>query len=116
MHERRWLDPSQPQTLQIATLLQYFNAALALVLVLIGSYPAWFLLLVAEGPAAFGMANEMRWGYYLAVGSSGLYLLLSLVAMFEGAGVGILTLLFSVALVVLLLHPMSRSYERIWYH
>ncbi|MDA8183923.1 MAG: hypothetical protein M0035_05800, partial [Actinomycetota bacterium] len=116
MEQRRWLDSSQPQTLQLASLLQYFNAAIALLFVLIGAYPAWFLLLVAEGPAAFGMANDRRWGYYLAVGASVLYLLVSLVAMLSGQGASILTLIFSVALVALLLHPMSRSYQRIWYH
>ena len=116
MEQRRWLDSSQPQTLQLASLLQYFNAAIALLFVLIGAYPAWFLLLVAEGPAAFGVANDRRWGYYLAVGASVLYLLVSLVAMLSGQGASILTLIFSVALVALLLHPMSRSYQRIWYH
>ncbi len=114
--ERRWIDPSQPQTLQIATLLQYLNAAMALLFLLLGLYPAWFLLLVAEAPAAYGMANDRRWGYRLAVATSGLYLLLSLGAMLLGEGIGVLNLVFSVALVALLLHPMSRSYERIWYH
>ncbi|MHB1504311.1 MAG: hypothetical protein ACYCTL_09445 [Acidimicrobiales bacterium] len=116
MHPRRWFDSSQPQTLQIAVILQYLNSVIAVVMVVFGAYPLWFLLLVAEGIAAYGIANELKWGYWTGVVASGLYLGLSLLAFFLGQGVGLLSLLISAALFALLVHPLSRGYERVWFH
>ncbi len=68
-----------------------------------------------------GIANEKRWGYYLAVGTSAiaLYPLLHIIT----SGLGdlfslnvILEFLFPVVLVALLVHPMSRQYQKIWFH
>ncbi len=80
------------------------------------------LLLVAVGQVAggLGIANEKRWGYYLAVGTSAiaLYPLLRIIT----SGLGqlfsltvILNFLFPVVLVALLVHPMSRQYQKIWF-
>jgi len=109
------MDSTQPQTLQIAVWLQYINAVLALLFVLLGVGLLTLLPLI-EGVGAYGIANERRWGYRLAVVASSLYFLVSVATFFTGAGVGLLTLVLSGALVALLLHPMSRSYERIWFH
>ncbi len=60
---RRWFDPSQPQTLQGAVMLSYVTAAISLLLVLFGAYP--LVISLGLGAAAYGVANEQRWGYWL---------------------------------------------------
>ncbi len=120
--DRRWFNPSQPQTLQISVWLLYFNGVLGL---LLGS-PYYFLgpvlgLAALAGcvVGAFGIANEKKWGYALGVAVAALRLLI----IFAGAG-GItrifssglaIDFLFAVALLAALLHPMSRDYQRIWF-
>ena len=115
MNERRFWDPSQPQTLQIATFLLYFNAALGF---LFGGFFSVFGFAVLAGMAggAYGMANDKRWGYYLSVTVAfiGLAFILS-----NGLNAAVrydtISLMFAVALVALLLHPQSRDYQRIWF-
>ena len=116
--ERRFVNPAQPQTLQVAVFLLYFDAAfLLLALLLNASLPLVYLALaVGQVFAAFGIANERRWAYILAI----VVAVLPFVVRFwdygnpiEGAG--LLNLLFEVALVALLLHPQSRDYQRIWF-
>ncbi|MCL5947597.1 MAG: hypothetical protein M1420_00300 [Actinobacteria bacterium] len=118
MLERRWFDASQPQTLQIAVILEYLNAGLALLFLLLGMYPIiTALFMIAEGVGANGVANEQRWGYNLSVGSSVGYLALTVVLAVAFGGIPpILTIILSVALVALLLHPMSKSYQKIYFH
>ncbi len=117
MLPKRWFDPSQPQTLQIAVILEYLNAGLAILFLLLGMeaiIPA--LLLIAEGVGATGIANENRWGYNLSIGASVGYLAISVLLSFAlGAGLNILGLILSVALVALLVHPMSRSYQQTYF-
>ena len=122
METKRWFNPSQPQTLQIAVWLLYFNAIFGL---LLGSsiffalgLLAGFASLVGCAAAAFGIANEQRWGYLLGVGMAILQVLLivggvGLMGIFQG--VALISFLFAIALVALLLHPMSREYQRIWF-
>ena len=119
---RRWHDPSQPQTLQMAVWLLYFNAIGGL---LFGSF--YFALGVFGGlvalvgclAAGVGIANEKRWGYGLGVAMAFLELVLIVVAagsildVFKGAV--LIPFLFAITLVALLLHPMSRDYQRIWF-
>ncbi len=118
MLPERWFDPSQPQTLQIAVILEYLNAGLAILFLLLGMeaiIPT--LLLIAEGVGATGVANENRWGYNLSIGASAAYLALTLIfGVLFGGGLNILGLILSVALVALLLHPMSRSYQQVYFH
>src|SRR5438309_2962391 len=66
MQTRRWLDPSQPQTLQIAVFLLYAQAAL---LLLFGGFLSLLgLALVAGGiGSGYGIANEKKWGYRLGL-------------------------------------------------
>ncbi len=113
MPSNRWLDKTQPQTLMMATLLMYVNAAFALLSFLsTGFLP--FLLLLVIGPVAagWGIANEKKWGYWL-----GLVLALITVGflVIHFSFVSIVSLLFYGALVALLLHPQSRAYRRIWF-
>ena len=123
MEPRVWVNPRQPQTLYIAQLLLYFRGGIALVFgVLLGGSLTVSSLLVAVGEvtAAFGIANERRWGYKLGVAVAALVLVASLLVLIKnfdhfGRLLGLLIgLLFDVALVALLLHPMSRSYQRYW--
>lgn len=113
---RKWFDQSQPQTLQAAVLFCYLNAALAILyLIIFGAGLPLILLVAAVG--ANGIANERRWGYWVAVVSACVYVLTQLVAFFtfERTLGLILNLAFAALLVILLLHPDSRRYERIWF-
>ena len=113
MSEQRFLNQFQPQTLVIATMLCYLEGVLGV----LSFSPVRVLggLLLALG--GYGLANEKRWGYALATAMAVLQVVL-FVLLF-GADVlrfpFILTLLFDVGLVALLLHPMSREYQRIWF-
>lgn len=112
--EHHWFPRSQPQTLQIACALLYWNALLSLVVGLFagGLGRLLLVLLVAEVAGAYGIANERKWGYVVALVAA----LLPFVLLFvSGFGGSILTLLFQIALVVLLLHPMSRHYYQTWF-
>lgn len=111
----RWVNPHQPQTLYMGVLLCYIQGVFALL-----SYPDFgpFALLILGGLVAggFGIANEKKWGYLLAVATA-VFQVLLLVAL--GPGLNnvhvLIELGFDVLLVVLLAHPMSRSYQRIWF-
>ncbi len=116
--QRRWLNPAQPQTLQIAVMLLYLSAAFGLFGMLVrGSlFPALVLIVAAQAAGAYGIANERRWGYWLALAAA----LLPFVLAFLLTGNPILagdplSLLFQIALVALLVHPQSRDYRRIWF-
>ncbi len=116
MNQHRWVNQHQPQTLVTGTILCYVEAVIALLN--IGLFSV-FGLAIAAGLAAggYGIANEKKWGYGLAVGAAIVLLLLYL-----AVGIGqlanvfvIIPILFVGALVALLLHPMSRDYQRIWF-
>jgi len=115
MTQMRWYPQHQPQTLQIAVALLYWNAFLGLLLgVMEGGIGRLFLvLLVAEIAGAVGVSNERKWGYVVALIAAVLPLVL-LIADNVAAG-GLLNLIFEIALVALLLHPMSRNYYKIWF-
>jgi hypothetical protein len=112
---RRWFPTHQPQTLQIACALLYWNSALYLLtLISAHSYQLVYLaIVVLEFAGAFGIANARKLGYGVGVAAAALPLLL-LIRIGLG-GVSILTLLFELALFFLLIHPMSRNYVRIWF-
>jgi hypothetical protein len=116
---RRWVNPAQPQTLQIAVFLLYINAAFALLDMLL--YPSarslFSILLIAAGVAAgYNIANERKFGYALGIVMA--FLPFGLRFFLFGnplEGAGLISLVFEIALVALLLHPMSRDYQRIWF-
>lgn len=131
METRRWTNPHQPQTLQIAVFLLYASAVFTVIgwsdiyyrlglRVGLGDL-AWVAAVVALAAGGFGIANEKRWGYNLAVAITGagvLELLLMLVD--EGIGLIVdprywLLSLFPVVRFALLVHPMSRNHQRIWF-
>ena len=120
METRRWLNQSQPQTLQIAVFLLYADAVIAVITGAIGS-PIGLLLIGGGVAAGYGIANERKWGYWLgiAIAALGLYpyawvmLNAGLAPLLNGRV--LLGLMIAVAKMVLLVHPMSRSYQRIWF-
>jgi hypothetical protein len=122
MQTRRWLNPSQPQTLQIAVMLFYISAVFN---VLLGSantpYLLNVLIAVGFGLGGYGIANDRRWGYQLGVAAAGAQLFFEVVLplAFEPSIIlnpgFLLIAIFPVALFALLLHPMSRDYQRIWF-
>ena len=113
MNEHRFINRSQPQTLYMAVILCY----LTVLFNLLGGYPALVLVGFVLAIGAYGIANEQKWGY-------GLGLLVAFFPFFARVAVNglnnvfttdIISLMFEIALVVLLLHPQSREYERIWF-
>jgi hypothetical protein len=117
VNETRFVNPHQPQTLYMGVILCYIQAVFGL----FGVYRLLFLgLFVIVGLAAggYGIANEKKWGYNLAVAAA----IVNVLLLFRIYGVHTLTNLsalislgFDAALVALLLHPMSRDYQRIWF-
>ena len=120
MESRRWVNQAQPQTLYIAVILLYLDAGLAVLFGRVGS--ALGLALVIGGVAAgYGIANERKWAYWLGVGIAALGLYPYAVLLLAGQ-IGLLFnpqvlvgFAFAVAKLVLLVHPMSRSYYNIWF-
>jgi hypothetical protein len=116
MSANRWLDRTQPQTLFMAVILLYINSVFYLLGV--GLLKPVGLLIAAGGVAAgWGIANQKKWGYALGVIMAVLPFIAMLVPGFLGVsfGVGLVNLMFEIALLALLLHPQSREYQRIWF-
>jgi hypothetical protein len=115
VNENRFFNPSQPQTLQTGVLLCYVSAVFG---VIFGFNLIGLLIVIGLAAGGYGIANEKRWGYVLAVTAAVLQVLVYILVF--GAGVitdfGVLiSFVFDVALVLLLVHPMSRDYQRIWF-
>jgi uncharacterized membrane protein (DUF2068 family) len=121
---RRFVNPTQPQTLYIATFLLYFSAVFGL---LLGSWlfavigPLALLVYAGQAGAGYGIANEKRWGYWLGVVTAGVALVpFAMIIVLDGPGAlfqfaVLFSLVFPAALFLLLVHPMSRQYQRIWF-
>jgi len=121
---RRWFDGSQPQPLQGAVMLSYLTAAFGVLALLQGSYVEFEVVPLGLGVAAWGVANEKRWGYWLGV-------VLALVLVLQDLGFAfvvlritsvslallfaLVQLFFGVVVAVLYLHPQSRQYQHIWF-
>ncbi|MGI8493285.1 MAG: hypothetical protein ACR2NJ_11120 [Acidimicrobiales bacterium] len=108
----RWLDRTQPQTLQIATIVMYINAAFGLLSGEVFWVPLGTVLVIGSIAAGFGIANERKWGYWLGVAVAVLPLVLIATGRF---GATFISLLFEIALVAVLLHPQSREYQKTWF-
>lgn len=143
MDTRRWTNPSQPQTMQIAVFLLYFGAVFTLLLgsesdnvvtgmlVKLGIEFVWLddiirlLLGVGAAVAGFGIANEKKQAYLLGLVVAAAPLVARLFLMLTPTmnrigrlsltDFDLIALMFDVALFALLVHPQSRSYERIWF-
>jgi hypothetical protein len=124
MGRRRFFNQTQPQTLQIAAMLLYFSGGLLLlqmiVIFMAGDQIARPSVAVAEvvgyGLSAYGIANERRWAYALAIVMAVLPFALNFILSGNPfSGFDVVSLIFAVALVALLVHPQSRDYQRIWF-
>jgi hypothetical protein len=78
--------------------------------------------IVGSVAAGLGIANEKKWGYILGVVTAAFQLVpFVLVIALDGVGVVfsisyLIAVIFPVVLFALLVHPMSRDYQRIWFH
>ena len=120
MEGQRWVNPTHPQTLHIAVVLLYIDAAISAIQGGYGSIIG-LALIVGSVAAGYGIANERKWGYWLGIGIAafGLYLYLPF---FLTGQIGrlfhpqvLISFAFAVAQMVLLVHPMSRSYVKTWF-
>ena len=108
---RRWLNRSHPQTLLSATMLLYIEGLFSLV-----RGEVQLLIGVAMFPAAWAIANDRRWGWRLGIAAAVLNVLLPLQWYGLGRPMSLaFALLFPVVLLVLLVHPVSREHQRIWF-
>jgi hypothetical protein len=90
---------------------------------LANAIPALILvaMVAAQALAGLAIANERKWGYSFAVGLTAVELAgIGVAARYLGAGSvfslgGLLGVLFVGIMLVLLLHPESREYRRIWF-
>jgi uncharacterized membrane protein (DUF2068 family) len=74
--------------------------------------------IIAGAIGAYGIANERRWAYYLAIVSAFCpFIFAALINSNHNpfGGQSVLTLVFEIALIALLLHTQSREYERVWF-
>ena len=111
METQRWINQSHPQTLLMGTYLLYIEAFFGVVSILLGGFFLFGLVLAAGAAAAgYGIANDRNWGYYLGVVVSALGVVMNLL----NPG-NMLGLIFAIAQIALLLHPMSRNYQKVWF-
>jgi hypothetical protein len=134
----RWYNPRLPQTLVISQFLLYFNAAFAVLGILLGGGVGWLGLVLLAGwvYGGWGIANERKSGYKVAVAVSFAPLALrALIATNADGGIfgnlswvllqtggrdsnlsgSILDVVFQYALIGLLLHQQSREHQKIWF-
>ena len=139
---RRWVNPSQPDLLQIATWIGYFRGVFTLLFGLETQFVVFPLSDVSRNGTsnpilqiglagllaggAYLLANGRRLGWQLLLAGAALPLVARLFVAF-GISLGsddvratspldydIIGLIFEVALVALLVHPRSRQYEKVW--
>lgn len=126
MTTARFTNMSHPQTLQAAVFLLYFEAVFAILGGGIGNYGFEILLSgVAGAFGAYMIANSKRPGYYLAIAAA--FAKLVIIGLISRHGVldgdflvliaypQIIGIIFDVATLVALLHPMSRNYIKVWF-
>jgi hypothetical protein len=112
MNSYRWFNQSHPQTLQTGVILLYLEGVLSL---LSGGIFVGIGMVVG----AFGVANDKKWGYGIALAAAILnvayiFLIWGIVPALTNFS-PLLSVMFGGALIALLVHPMSRNYQRIWF-
>lgn len=131
MNDRIWFNSRLPQTLVMAQILCYIDAVFMLLSVLGGGrgiiYYLLILSLVGFVYGAYGIANEMKRGYQIAILAACSPIIIRLLAAimygdgivgdfgFIVLGSSFISALFEYALIGLLIHPMSREHQRIWF-
>ena len=116
-----------PQTLYVAQFLLYFDAFWALLSVFGPVGLLGVISVTAYVYGAYGIANELKRGYQVAVFAAFIPIILrTIAAVLFGDGLvadigfivfsnNILNVIFEYALIALLLHPMSREHQKIWF-
>ena len=112
----QWFNRNLPQTLVNAQMLCYISGVLNILQgALYSSYGFLFTIGLIGG--AFGIANEKKWGYGLALVTAAFLILLPFY--FVGFGAfharNIVNLMFDIALFCLLAHPDSRNHQKIYF-
>ena len=126
MSDQIWVNNRQPQTLYISQILMYIRGGFGILfgaLFALGSAGLLgivYVLLTTVGmiAAAFGIANEKKWGYRLGIAAAIAPLaLVALDVVFNviNVRVDLIGIMFDIALVALLLHPMSKDYQKVWF-
>jgi len=117
VNQMKWVNQFQPQTLYMATILCYIDAVFGFIFPFGKSLLAAYAIVALLAAGGFGIANEKKWGYAVAVSGAvfQVLMLFAVVGMSVFTSSAIISLLFDGALVALLLHPMSREYQRIWF-
>jgi hypothetical protein len=112
--ERRWINQTHPQTLLFGTYLLYFDAFWAVVNALLFGVRGPIPLLLGAGAAGagYGIANDKKVAWYVGVAVSAVGLAFRFLFFGLADAIG---LLFAVAQVALLVHPMSRNYVKTWF-
>jgi hypothetical protein len=99
-------------------MLCYLDAIFGFLFGMVSTSVVLALLTIAGlAVGGYGIANEKKWGYAVAVGAAVLQVVM-LIAVAGSDVLGfplLLNLVFDGALVALLLHPQSRDYQRIWF-
>ena len=133
----RWFNSRLPQTLVISQFLLYFDAFWALLAILttdanlvVGPTATGRIFRMATFAmfiyGAWGIANEKKMGYQVAVAAAFIPLASRVVDTFGAGGPlvnmgyvflggGIIGALFEYALIGLLLHTQSREHQKVWF-
>ena len=75
-----------------------------------------FIAVAGQAAGAVGVANEKKWGYTLALVSVSVLAFARLLVVFRtGFNLTIVSLMFTLAVLALLLHEQSRQYQKIWF-
>ena len=112
----QWFNRNLPQTLVNAQMLCYFSGVRNLLNGSVSS-PIGFLFTAGLIGGAFGIANEKTWGYFIALITAAISVLypISVLGIDVFRFGPVINIMFDVALVVLLVHPQSRSHQKVWF-
>jgi small neutral amino acid transporter SnatA (MarC family) len=118
MNETRWIDRSQPERLQQATMMLYITAAFDVFSALLSASALTLLFLIIAAvkvAGGYGIANEKKAGYYAGTGGAIASLVLALALLPGNPVLGLFGVAIDAWVVSLLLHETSRGYQRIWF-
>jgi hypothetical protein len=114
MAPQQFMNHHFPPPLQLAVWCSYINGFFSLISPGRGFVGLLGLVAIAGAVGAWVMVNGKRWGYLVCLGAGVASFGVSLLGFFAfGLGAG-LNLLFSLALLAGLVHPLSRQCVKIW--
>jgi hypothetical protein len=118
MAQGRWIDQTQPERLVQGTFGLYITGAFDLLNGL-GGFPLLLIIAIAKIAGARGIANEKKAGYVAGISGAAGGCLVGLLVVVNSSGTGLIFAMFALAIDVIvfgfLVHPSSRSYQRIWF-